>query len=698
MALVGISLPVLAGTIPAQLPDPDGKQGDAAKPIKVFILVGDESVLEEGVVTGRTDGVHEAFFPNAKPTPDEERKHVNCAVYQGAWSPEADYGIIKPLATGLVEIGDQRTRRIDPKARGREPVPMTPFPESAMKPGHTTVLRGFIEVKEAGEYEFRPGEDESAFNLTTLEGEEVYRRDPGQARARIKAVSLEPKKRYAFQTVFFKQPGHAFRLPRINKPGTLETVVAQNSGYSFLKDKDGEWVTRDDVVLYDAHPIHNNTEAPARPLTCMTTVQIGPEGGERMGVDLMLGHVLGDAIGEPVMILRFATRHPNWFSRGSRDLSHDFRPPSSGGGSDLAGSWDVIHFNFGVWDATYREASSKYFSGHNITSVEDFEKNLRTLVAKMKKTGATLVWGAATPVWEGEPGKPNGDEDAYNRVAEKVMKENGVIINDLNAEVRRQGFPKSNNVHSVGNLAPKVTETVLAALEKRENPTKPLPRVLFIGDSITGSYWEGVKKSFDGKAVIFKNPGNGEDTWNGLERMDEWLELDRYLLNGQSYLELVDGVRKALGDELERVYPGDVSQGAELAGLVWFQGIADGEWDSKAAEYEKHLAHLIGDLRKDLNAPELPVVVGALARAGTPMNPNQQKVFDAQMAVGDPEKHPEFAGNVISIDTRPMIRPAEELPGGRDRYNGNAESYLGIGKAMGEAMIRLLKDGDVPAK
>jgi hypothetical protein len=56
------------------------------------------------------------------------------------------------------------------------------------------------------------------------------------------------------------------------------------------------------------------------------------------------------------------------------------------------------------------------------------------------------------------------------------------------------------------------------------------------------------------------------------------------------------------------------------------------------------------------------------------MTPNQQRVFDAQMAVGDPQKHPEFAGNVISIDTRPMCRPLAESPGGRDRYSGNAAS------------------------
>ena len=45
-----------------------------------------------------------------------------------------------------------------------------------------------------------------------------------------------------------------------------------------------------------------------------------------------------------------------------------------------------------------------------------------------------------------------------------------------------------------------------------------------------------VKQNLDGKAHVCKNPGNGEDTWNGLDKMDEWLKLQRYLLNGQAYL------------------------------------------------------------------------------------------------------------------------------------------------------------------
>lgn len=477
------------------------------------------------------------------------------------------------------------------------------------------------------------------------------------------------------------------------KPGTLEELVKNKPEYRFLKDKQGDWTTRKDVMLYDAHPSKNNTEAPSRPLRVVTDVKLGPEGGPRMGVDLMLGHVLGEAIDEPVLILRYATWHSIWFQRGSRDLAHAFRPPSSGGGSDLNGGWDVIHFNFGVWDALYREKGSRYSPGSKTTSVEDFEKNLRAIVARLRKTGATLIWGSVTPVWEGTGDQPNGDEDAYNRVAAKVMKENGVIINDLNAYSRSIGFPKTNNVHSVGNLAPKVTETIRKALAERKTNTKPLPRVLLIGDSITGSYQGQVFKDLDGQAKVFKNPGNAECSWNGVARVDEWLDLKRYLLNGQEYLELVDSIHKAMGSELARVCPEYASRGAELAGVVWFQGIDDASWEAKADAYEENLANLIGDIRKEFKSPDLPFVIGALAEAGEKMSPGKQQVFDAQMAVADPAKYPKFKGTVTSIDTRPMCFPLSECPGGRDYYKGHAESYLKIGEAMGKAMLKLIDEG-----
>ena len=474
-------------------------------------------------------------------------------------------------------------------------------------------------------------------------------------------------------------------------PGSLERVVANHPAYGFLKGEDGRWTERQDVLVYDAHPIQNNTRAPGRPLKIGLMGGGGPERAPMIGPDLMLGCRLGNAIDEPVLILRYATQHPIWFRRGSRDLGHDYRPPSSGGGVDHGGNWDVIHFNFGIHDTAYRNPKNYKDKDEKrypvCVPIDRYEANLRKMVAKLKKTGATLVWATITPLHKDTPGWKQGDEDRYNAVASKIMRENGVIIEDLNAVSRAQGYPKRPDVHSVGNLAPKVTETILAAIASREQITRPLPRVLMIGDSITGTYWEDVKKNLDGKAYVCKNPANAGSSDFGLSSIDAWLDLKSYLLNGESYLGLVSAIRDAMKNP-GTVYPGYAGQGMELGGLVWFQGVADGQSGSKAAGYEKNLVNLIHDLRKDLKTPDLPVVVGAIAYCKG-MTPNGQKVFDAQMAVGDGRTYPQFAGNVLSVDTRPFCHP-NQSPGGRDPFAGSAESYLQIGEAFGRALLELM--------
>jgi len=666
-----------------------GSKGPAKeKPIKIFVLAGDQNVLDQGMIEGQTDGVHDGFYLEASPSREELKKHVNVAVYEGAFSPVVDYDKLKPAVTGVVEIGEQRWKYKIPKGTGKELIPYTPFPELAQKDGYTTVLRGYVSVPYSGRYEFHPGKDEASCNVTTVEGREVYRKDAGRTNAVITPVELKLGQRYAFRTIFFGKPGHDFRLPLFNKPGCLETIVEEDAKYAFLKDQSGGWVKRDDVVLYDLHPIHNNTKTPGHFLQVGDVSYGGEKVRNAFGPELMFGHVLGNAIDEPVMVVRFATHGP-------RSLGHDYLPPSSGGKADLGGSWDVIHFNWGVWDANYREKSFKFYEGDgkHPTSYADWEKNLRTLVARLKKTGATLIWASVTPVWPGDPGKPpNADVKKYNAIAEKIMKENDVIIDDLYSEVLRQGYPKSDNVHSVGHLAPKVTRTILSALDGRKNPTKPLPRVLVIGDSISGGYIQEVTKSFDGKAVVFHNPGNAASSWNGLRNIDNWVDLKGYLQNGQEYLELVSGLRDVL-ENPGKAYPGYKGQGVELSGLVWFQGASDSGSPSMADAYGQNLVNLINDLRKEFKAPGLPVVVTALGYGGEKPLPNLQKVMAAQLAAGNPEKYPQFAGNVLSVDTRPFFYPPEKSPGGYSYiYFNNALSYLQIGEAMGRAMLDLLKN------
>ncbi|MCP4849701.1 MAG: sialate O-acetylesterase [Verrucomicrobiaceae bacterium] len=156
------------------------------------------------------------------------------------------------------------------------------------------------------------------------------------------------------------------------------------------------------------------------------------------------------------------------------------------------------------------------------------------------------------------------------------------------------------------------------------------------------------------------------------------------------YKLMIEGVRKTL-DNIAKVVPGYKGQGYELAGFVWFQGHKDSFTEALITEYEKHLASLINDIRKEFKKPKLPAVVATIGFGGHRMQEKFLKIHQAQMAVGDAQKHPEYAGNVASVDTRDFWREVDESPKGEDyHYNRNAETYLLIGDALGRAMVKLL--------
>jgi hypothetical protein len=101
--------------------------------------------------------------------------------------------------------------------------------------------------------------------------------------------------------------------------------------------------------------------------------------------------------------------------------------------------WDVIHFNWGLWDLCYRHPQSKAQGrrdkerGTLTTSLEQYEKNLDQLAGRLKKTKAKLIWAHTTTVPKGEAGRKVVDDDKYNEAAARVMKKHGIEINDLNA-------------------------------------------------------------------------------------------------------------------------------------------------------------------------------------------------------------------------------------------------------------------------
>ena len=115
------------------------------------------------------------------------------------------------------------------------------------------------------------------------------------------------------------------------------------------------------------------------------------------------------------------------------------------------GPWDVIHFNFGLHDLKYIDDKGKSVveKGKLQVPPDQYEANLRQLVARLKKTGAKLVFATTTPVPKRAGGRVAGDERRYNEIALRVMKAEGVAVDDLYefAQPRLAKLQLPENVH-----------------------------------------------------------------------------------------------------------------------------------------------------------------------------------------------------------------------------------------------------------
>ncbi|QDT30372.1 GDSL-like Lipase/Acylhydrolase [Gimesia panareensis] len=116
--------------------------------------------------------------------------------------------------------------------------------------------------------------------------------------------------------------------------------------------------------------------------------------------------------------------------------------------------WDVIHFNVGLHDLKYMNGKKlDRVNGKQAISPADYEKNLRAIIAYLKKLApnAKLIFATTTPVPEGEPGRIAGDAAKYNQIALKVLKDYPEIaVDDLHAFTKphhAKWWSKPGNVH-----------------------------------------------------------------------------------------------------------------------------------------------------------------------------------------------------------------------------------------------------------
>lgn len=143
------------------------------------------------------------------------------------------------------------------------------------------------------------------------------------------------------------------------------------------------------------------------------------------------------------------------------------------------------------------------------------------------------------------------------------------------------------------------------------------------------------------------------------------LRAEKAAATGRCYRATLAHVKAVLADP-KRVCPAyDPAQGWELAGFVWFQGwndMVDGsvypdrDKEGGYAQYSECLAHLIRDVRKDLDAPALPFVIGVMG-VGGPIEPGDrankaQANFRAAMRA--PAALAEFRDTVRTVETAPF--------------------------------------------
>jgi len=171
---------------------------------------------------------------------------------------------------------------------------------------------------------------------------------------------------------------------------------------------------------------------------------------------------------------------------------------------------------------------------------------------------------------------------------------------------------------------------------------------------------------------------------------------------GASYRAMLDEVNATLTN-LKTYLPDNADQGYELAGFIWFQGWNDMINAEYTAEYTANLTCFINDVRKDLKAPKLPLVIGQMGVDGANPNANVIKFKAAQAAV---MAVPEFKGNVALVKTDVFWDTEAEAvfkKGWRENidqwnkvgsdypyhYLGSTKTMLRIGRAFGEAVLEL---------
>ena len=179
--------------------------------------------------------------------------------------------------------------------------------------------------------------------------------------------------------------------------------------------------------------------------------------------------------------------------------------------------------------------------------------------------------------------------------------------------------------------------------------------------------WDLLPPSAVGTGVSGKSyQGDSESTNRKVkENRDGWYA-------GLQYDQDVGAAQNALKD-LATYYPGGTK--FEVAGFFWWQGNAE-PGKGNVDTYDKNLAFLFSDLKKDFNAPNAKFVCATLGEHDKDATLSQ-KIFAFADSHDDAKA---FYANPVSKG------------GSGGHYGGDAETYMNVGEGMGKLMVELLSE------
>jgi hypothetical protein len=188
-----------------------------------------------------------------------------------------------------------------------------------------------------------------------------------------------------------------------------------------------------------------------------------------------------------------------------------------------------------------------------------------------------------------------------------------------------------------------------------------------------------IKTAWGGRslAVDFRPPSSGEGNYSNVKPVTY----------GWEYRIMIQNIVECL-DKIAPLYYNDEQQSYELSGFVWFQGWNDMlNWDT-VNEYGQNLVNLIRDVRLDLDAPGLPVIIGELGMHGvTPQGTGVDRVLAMRAHEHGVTLLDEFRNNTLFVRTAPYV-----VSNGT-QYNGG---YHYFGKYLLEdAMVPLLVESSL---